>query len=69
MSGEGRARVATKMILGIMRAVAKRKGHPLPIIYTCDFEPGPDGGSIVKPGTMRPMTHDEVIAILPYYYD
>jgi hypothetical protein len=57
------------MVLGIMRAVAKRKGHPLPIIYTCDFEIAPDGTTVVKPGTMRPMTKEEVCAILATYYD
>ena len=48
------------MALGTLRAIAKRRGEPLPTIYV--YEPDDNAGA--KPGSFRPMTLEEINEIL-----
>jgi hypothetical protein len=62
-------RIVTRMALGTVRYFAKKRGAPLPIPYIYEAEPLPDGGIGVKPGSMRPMTREEILSIVPNWFD
>jgi hypothetical protein len=54
------------MVLGFARYNAKRRGEPLPVPYTFEPQSIPGGGAPAKPGTLRPMTLEEINEILPW---
>jgi hypothetical protein len=55
-----------RMVLGSLRYHARRRGEPLPTIFTFEPEPLLGGGATAKPGTLRPMTLEEINEILPW---
>jgi hypothetical protein len=55
-------RIINRVALGTLRYHAKRRGEPLPTIYV--YEPNDNAG--VKPGSLRPMTLEEINEILPW---
>jgi hypothetical protein len=63
LSPEERARVAIRCVIGRYIWDAKRRGLPIPIFHTYTPEHGPDGKLQAKPGSMRPMTDEEIEAL------
>jgi hypothetical protein len=63
LSDAERQRITLKCVIGRYLWDAKRRGLPPPIIHTFEPEQGPDGKIRPKPGTMRPMTREELEAV------
>jgi hypothetical protein len=58
-----RARIIAKCVLGWYRWDARRRGLPDPVPYTYEAVVGGDGKIAAKPGTLRPMTDEEIAAL------
>jgi hypothetical protein len=66
LSEQERVRVIVKMVLGFARYDAKRRGEPLPIPYTFEPQSIPGGGATA--GSMRPMTTEEILDLIPNWF-
>jgi hypothetical protein len=66
LSPHEQSRIVVRMVLGFARYNAKRRGEPLPVPYTFEPQPSPGDGATVKPGTLRPMTLEEINELLPW---
>ncbi|HEY1432040.1 MAG TPA: hypothetical protein VGF39_10505 [Stellaceae bacterium] len=69
LSPHEQTRIITRMVLGFARYNAKRRGEPLPIPYTYEPKLAPGGGLRSYEGTLRPMTNEEILAIVPHWFD
>jgi hypothetical protein len=63
LSPEERARIAFRCVVGRHIWWARKNGFPDPIVHTYEPERGPDGQIAAKPGTLRPMTNEEIEAL------
>ena len=60
---EERARIIMKCVLGWHRWNARRNGWPDPIAFTFTPELDASGKVVAKPGSLRPMTDEEIGAL------
>jgi hypothetical protein len=60
LSAEDRARIAIRCVIGRYIWDAKRRGLPIPIFHAYTPERGPDGKLQAKPGSMRPMSEEDL---------
>ena len=63
LTPEQRAQIAMKCVIGWYLWDAKRRGLPPPISHTYEPEQGPDGKLQAKPGSMRPMSEEELASL------
>ena len=63
LSAEERQRIAIRCVIGRYRWWARKNGYPDPIIHTYEPVVGDDGKVAAKPGTLRPMTNEEIAAL------
>jgi hypothetical protein len=61
--------IVVRMVLGFARFNAKRRGEPLPVPFNYEIELAPGGGLRPRESTLRPMTREEIVAILPNWFD
>jgi hypothetical protein len=58
-----RQRIAVRVVIGRYIWDAKRRGLPIPIFHTYTPERGPDGKLQAKPGSMRPMSEEDLATL------
>ena len=58
-----RQRIMARCLLGWYRYDARRRGLPDPIPYTYEPMVDDNGKVAAKPGTLRPMTNEEIEAL------
>jgi hypothetical protein len=63
LSPQERARIIARCVLGWCRYDARRRGLPDPIPYTYEPMVDDNGKVAAKPGTLRPMTNEEIEAL------
>jgi hypothetical protein len=66
LSPHEQSRVVMRMVLGRLRYFARKRGEPLPTVFTYEPELAPGGGMRAREGTLRPMTNEEINEILPW---
>ena len=63
LSPEQRAQITIRCVIGRYIWDAKRRGLPIPVFHTYEPVVGDDGKLQVKPGSLRPLTDEEIQAI------
>src|SRR6516165_9968139 len=63
LSLEEHWKIIQRLLVARLRAEAKRKGMPQPILHTCEVAPCEGGGYVLVEGSMRPMTQEEIDAL------
>jgi hypothetical protein len=69
LSPHEQSRIAAKIALGQARYHAHRRGEPLPVPHVFEPQPATGGGATAKPGTMREITPEEILDLVPNWFD